>query len=312
MKLVLQQPEAREIKVKLILAGGQVAMIALPTEHPLLAQLLGAIAAPLGVEATALPSVFQIPVEGGRASLTFSSRQLVAVVTDPAVLVQLDPEEAPATAPPASPQEATAAATPPAPRIVRHAVLQLDGFLGPEEFGRLRDTVFGAQNRFQSSWVNDDNKDYRQSMVLDAPDEVVRLIVGKIRTVMPDVITQLKLQSFPVGRIECQVTASTDGSYFRVHTDSGTKEDVVTREVSYVYYFNREPKGFAGGELRVFDDQIRNNKLAIAESFRMFEPRNNSIIFFHSAVMHEVTRVDVASKDFRDSRFTVNGWIHRA
>jgi Rps23 Pro-64 3,4-dihydroxylase Tpa1-like proline 4-hydroxylase len=87
---------------------------------------------------------------------------------------------------------------------------------------------------------------------------------------------------------------------------------VVTREVSYVYYFNREPKGFAGGELRVFDDQIRNNKLAIAESFRMFEPRNNSIIFFHSAVMHEVTRVDVASKDFRDSRFTVNGWIHRA
>jgi Rps23 Pro-64 3,4-dihydroxylase Tpa1-like proline 4-hydroxylase len=27
--------------------------------------------------------------------------------------------------------------------------------------------------------------------------------------------------------------------------------------------------------------------------------------------MHEVTAVQVPSQDFADSRFTVNGWIHR-
>jgi len=64
VKLVLQQPEAREIKVKLILAGGHAAMIALPPEHPLLGQLLAAVAAPSEGGATA-PKVFQIPVDGG-------------------------------------------------------------------------------------------------------------------------------------------------------------------------------------------------------------------------------------------------------
>ena len=307
MKLVVQQPGVREIRVKLILAGGQAAMIALPPEHPLLAQLLAAVAAPAQGESTA-PALFQIPVEGGRASLTFSSRQLVAVMTDPAVLVQPDAGEATAAGAAAAQVPAPA----PAPRIIRHAVAQLDAFLGPDELGWLRETVFAAQPKFQPSWTTDDNKDYRQSMVLNAPDEVARLIVGKIRAAMPEVMTNLRLPPFPVGRIECQVTASTDGSYFRVHTDSGTSEMDATRQLTYVYYFNREPKGFTGGELRVYDDQLRNDKLARTDTFRVFEPRNNSIVFFRAEIMHEVTSVQVPSKDFRDSRFTVNGWIHRA
>ncbi|MEO8676276.1 MAG: 2OG-Fe(II) oxygenase [Casimicrobiaceae bacterium] len=310
MKLVLKQPEAREIKVKVILAGGHAAMIALPPEHPLLAQLLTAVAAPSRGATDALPAVFQIPIEGGRASLTFSSRQLVAVVTDPAVLVQPDAEAAPTV--PLTPPAVQGAAPAPSPRIVRHAVAQLDEFLGKDELDWLRDTVFAAQHRFQSSWINDEHKeDYRKSMVLNAPDDVMRLVVDKIRAAMPEVMTILKLPSFPVGRVECQVTASTDGSYFRVHTDSGKTEVDATRQLTYVYYFNREPKGFTGGELRVYDDQIRNDKLARTDSFHVIEPRNNSIVFFQAAIMHEVTQVHVQSQDFRDSRFTVNGWVHR-
>jgi SM-20-related protein len=234
------------------------------------------------------------------------------------VLVQLDAGDAPAATLPAPTEDATAreagphSAPSPVPRIVRHAVVQLDGFLGKDELDWLRDTVFAAEQRFQSSSTNDNKKDYRQSMVLDAPDEVMRLIVGKIRAAMPEVMTKLKLPTFTVGHIECQVTASTDGSYFLVHTDRGYSEIDATRQLSYVYYFNREPKRFAGGELRVYDDQIRNNKLARADSFHIFEPRSNSIVFFHAAIMHEVSQVHVPSKDFRDSRFTVNGWIHRA
>jgi len=139
MKLVLQRPEAREIKVKLILAGGQAAMVALPPEHPLLAQLLSAVAAQVGGEDAAPPAVFQIPVEGGRASLTFSSRQLVAVVTDPAVFVQLDASDVPAAESPAQGAAGATTAMPAAPRIVRHPAVQLDGFLGTDELGWLRD-----------------------------------------------------------------------------------------------------------------------------------------------------------------------------
>ena len=99
----------------------------------------------------------------------------------------------------------------------------------------------------------------------------MRLIVGKIRAVMPEVMTKLKLAPFPVGHIECQVTASTDGSYFRVHTDRGVSAIDATRQLTYVYYFNREPKGYDGGELRVYDDQIRNDKLARADSFHVVD-----------------------------------------
>jgi SM-20-related protein len=295
MKLVPQQPGAREIKVKLMLAGGHAAMLVLPPEHPLLAQLLATVAAPANGRPESLPAVFQIPVEGGRASLTFASHQLVGVVTDPAVLVQ--PE---------------AADTPAAPQIIRHAIVQLDGFLTNDELTWLRDAVIAAQGKFQSSWTSDDNvKDYRQSLVLQAPPDVDRLVVGKIRAVMPEVIPKLKMPVFTVGRVECQVTASTDGSYFRPHTDAGKGAIDATRKLTYVYYFNREPKGFTGGELRVYDDEFNNGKFSSTDTFQLVEPRNNSIVFFNAAIMHEVTAVQVPSRDFGDSRFTVNGWVHR-
>jgi len=107
------------------------------------------------------------------------------------------------------------------------------------------------------------------------------------------------------------MTASVDGSYFKAHTDAGANE-TYKRQFTYVYYFNREPKGFTGGELRIYDDTIRNGKLAATLSFHVIEPRHNSIVFFQAAVMHEVMPVYVPSKQFRDSRFTVNGWIERA
>ena len=297
MKLVPQQPGAREIKVKLMLAGGHAAILVLPPEHPLLAQLLQTIAAPANGldDAAASAKLFQIPIEGGRASLTFASHQLVGVITDPAVLVQPDAE-----------------AQPDAPKLIRHPFVQLDDFLTTDELTRLRDTVLGAQSRFVSSWTSDDSvKDYRQSLVLQAPAEVERLVVGKIRAVMPDVIPKLRMPLFTVGRVECQVTASTDGSYFRPHTDQGKSAIDTTRKLTYVYYFNREPKGFTGGELRVYDDEFRNGKYSSTDKFQVVEPRNNSIVFFNAAIMHEVAKVQVPSGNFGDSRFTVNGWIHR-
>jgi len=136
------------------------------------------------------------------------------------------------------------------------------------------------------------------------------MMTGKISAVMPEVMPQLRLGKFTVGNIECQLTASIDGSYFKIHTDANRNE-MVKRQLTYVYYFNREPKGFTGGELRIYDDRIRNGKLAATESFQLVEPRHNSIVFFHAAVMHEVMPVGVPSKAFRDARFTVNGWVDR-
>ena len=315
MKLAVQQPGAREIKVKLLLAGGQSALLVVPPEHPLLAQLLATVAAADGVAQPAHPAVFQIPMEGGRASLAFAAHQLVGVITDPAVVIQSEaPTEAKVTVPVASAAVAAAAAASAAQghgNIIRHPIVQLDGFLSGAEVAWLMELVFAAESRFIPSGVSDNKEDYRQSLMLPAPDELQRLMIGKIKAAMPEVMPQLRLGQFPIGHIECQVTASVDGSYFKAHTDAGANE-TYKRQFTYVYYFNREPKGFTGGELRIYDDTIRNGKLAATESFQTVEPRHNSIVFFQAAVMHEVMPVSMPSKQFRDSRFTVNGWIDRA
>jgi Rps23 Pro-64 3,4-dihydroxylase Tpa1-like proline 4-hydroxylase len=315
MKLAVQQPGAREIKVKLLLAGGQSAMLVVPPEHPLLAQLLATVAAADGAAQPSHPAVFQIPMEGGRASLAFAAHQLVGVITDPAVVMQSDaPMAEKVTVPVVSPAVAAAAAASAAQghgSLIRHPVVQLDGFLSGSEVAWLMELVFAAESRFVPSRVSDDKEDYRQSLMLAAPDELRRLMLGKIKAAMPEVIPQLRLGQFAIGEVDCQVTASVDGSYFKAHTDAGANE-TYKRQFTYVYYFNREPKAFTGGELRIYDDTIRNGKLAATDSFQTVEPRHNSIVFFQAAVMHEVMPVSMPSKRFRDSRFTVNGWIERA
>ncbi len=196
------------------------------------------------------------------------------------------------------------------PPIIRHRVLQLDGFLSEPEVAALMQYAFGAEHRFIASATSDHASDYRRSMVLDPSPAFSGPFTGKIRSVLPEVIAGLRLQPFTCGVVECQITANTDGSYFSVHTDAG-HNDTILRQLTYVYYFNRAPKGFEGGDLRIYDDQVRNGKLARIESFQTIEPRHNRIVFFQAAVMHEVTPVRVPSREFRDSRFTVNGWIQR-
>ena len=112
-----------------------------------------------------------------------------------------------------------------------------------------------------------------------------------------------------MGIVEAQITASIDGSFFGVHTDAD-RVKVPKRYLTYVYYFNRQPKGFSGGELRIYDDVLRNNKLARGDTFQTIEPLHNRLVLFWARTMHEVMPVRVASHAFADARFTVNGWVN--
>lgn len=313
MHLVARQPDVREINVKLVLAGGQSLALALPPTDPLLARLLAAVAGDRSLTPEG-PEWFQIPMEGGRASFAFAARHLVAVITDPAVVMEAGAAHEPeVAAPAASPAIAAAAAASAAQGyrdVIRHAVVQLDGFLSDSEVAWLMEVTFAAEHRFVPSRLSSHRADYRQSLMMSAPHEVWDLITAKIRAVMPEVMHDLHIGRFPVGNIDCQITASVDGSYFKAHTDAG-HDGPIKRQLTYVYYFNREPKAFTGGELRIYDDAVRDGKLSSTDSFQIVEPRHNSIVFFQAAIMHEVRPVSVPSKNFRDARFTVNGWVER-
>lgn len=315
MKLTVQQPNAREVKVKLLLAGGQSVGLVVAPENPVLAQLLAAVArGDAAPGAGVAPSVFQIPMEGGRASLAFAAQQLVGVITDPAVLIDAEkPSEADVAVPVPSAAVAAAAAASAAQghgEVVRHPVVQMESFLTGSEVAWLMDLVLRSEASFAPARVSDDKEDYRQALMWIAPEPLKQLFVRKITALMPEVMPQLRVGRFPLGAIDCQVTASGDGAYFKVHTDAGINE-TYKRQYTYVYYFHCEPKAFGGGELRIYDDVIRNGKLVATDSYQLIEPRHNTMVFFQAAVMHEVMPVRVPSRQFRDARFTVNGWIER-
>jgi len=200
--------------------------------------------------------------------------------------------------------------TPPAaPRTIRHPVVIIDDLLTEAEWSALSARVLASEAQFQPSATHDARADYRHSLVMNPPPELVEPVVRRVRSITPGVLPELRVQPIDVGIVEAQITASIDGSFFGVHTDAD-RVKVPKRYLTYVYYFNRQPKGFSGGELRVYDDVLRNNKLARGETFQTIEPLHNRLVLFWARTMHEVMPVRVVSQAFADARFTVNGWVN--
>jgi len=196
-----------------------------------------------------------------------------------------------------------------ATRTIRHPVVIIDDLLSDSEWASLLTRVLASEAAFQPSGTHDARTDYRHSLVLNPPADLVDPVVRRVRAVTPGVLPELRVRPISVGIVEAQVTASIDGSFFGVHTDAD-REKVPKRYLTYVYYFNRQPKAFSGGELRVYDDVLRNGKLARGETFQTIEPLHNRLVLFWAKTMHEVMPVRMPSKDFGDARFTVNGWVN--
>ncbi len=196
------------------------------------------------------------------------------------------------------------------PDILESNYIQIDDFLIREDKKRLLNYVFAEEIEFLPTSTSTDEVNYRRSSVLYAFPDFADLISDRIQSIAPDIFRTLELSPFSIFHIEAQLTAHNDGNYYKIHNDNGSS-NTATRELTYVYYFYRDPKPFSGGELVLYDSKIENTYYVNADSFKTIEPRNNSIVFFLSRYMHEVLPVRCPSRSFQDSRFTINGWIHR-
>lgn len=306
MTYTQQQIKPQDVKVKILLTGGHQCTVILNSDAPLLHSLVKTL-----VERTqqtpGFSTLFQIPIDEGRSALSFPGEHLVGLVTEPPIyLPQLQPHQ------PEPPLEIPVEIPVPAPvndeLISRYA--QIDNFLTAAEKNKLIKYVLAKESAFVTTSTSTNADDYRRSMVLHSFPEFSELMINRIKAILPDVLRKLNLPSFSVGDIEAQLTMHNDNNYYKLHNDSGSP-DTATRFFTYVYYFNREPKAFSGGELQIYDSKIENNFYVAAETFRTVEPRNNSIVFFLSRYMHEVLPVSCPSKAFADSRFTINGWVRR-
>jgi Rps23 Pro-64 3,4-dihydroxylase Tpa1-like proline 4-hydroxylase len=203
------------------------------------------------------------------------------------------------------------------PELLRAECVVLDEFLAPGELQELTTYVFAREHDFRTSEVISPgvvggviDPEYRRSRVLMDLGKHGDVILGRIQSALPRVLEKLGMAPFATTRVESQITASNHGDFFRHHSDNA-EEEIASRQLTYVYFFHREPKAFSGGELRLHDSYRENGGWSSTGDYKAVVPEQNQIVFFPSSLLHEITPVQCPSQAFGDSRFTVNGWLHR-
>ncbi len=196
MNFTPQQPISQDVKVKLLLTGGHQYTMYLKPDSPLLHSLMTAVVARAQKQEAVLSYLFQIPIEEGRAALTFPSEHLVGLVTEPPIYWQ-QPEQT-------NPQTTA---------IIESNYVQIDNFLTVEEHKQLLNYVFQKETAFVPTSTSTGDLDYRRSMILYSFPEFSQLVVNRIQAILPDVFRKLNLSPFPIDEIEAQLTSHNDGNY---------------------------------------------------------------------------------------------------
>jgi SM-20-related protein len=190
-------------------------------------------------------------------------------------------------------------------------IMLYDEFLVAEELrGLLRYSLHNSSRFVQSEVTRYDdgierNSRHRRSRVLFELGSYQGLFQQRLLTFLPHVLLALGVRPFAVASLEIQLTASNHAEFFRAHSDSDDRT-LRGRELTFVYFFHREPRRFGGGELRIFN--LIQSAPTGTEHFELIYPLQNQIVFFPSCYLHEILPVVCPSREFADSRFTVNGW----
>jgi len=154
---------------------------------------------------------------------------------------------------------------------------------------------------------------YRKSRVLYELGHFGPLFQQRLIELLPEALPVFNRDPFELSRIDVQITASNDGDFFKVHQDNSHIDppDIPLRELSFVHYFNSEPKAFTGGHLRFYDSEDGCVESSDDRRVRSIIPSQNTLVLFPSSYSHEVLPVKCPTGKFAHSRFTANGWFVR-
>ena len=171
--------------------------------------------------------------------------------------------------------------------------------LAYEERGRLKPARVGAGKG--EPVVNPERR------ITFETDARVRRAVGpwflpKVRSAVPEARARLRMEGG--GRYDVQtwnMRVYVAGAFYAAHRD-----DVENRQLSFVYFFHREPRRFSGGDLLLYDADAETAHCPF-QAFSRIVPVRNSIVFFPSRSWHQVTPVHCDTDDFGSGRFVLNG-----
>ena len=193
--------------------------------------------------------------------------------------------------------------------------LVIDDLLGPAAADDLLAQILASSARFTPSNVRQDgtgavNSAHRSSLRLPGRIGVdLDPFKASIHERFAELCTATGTAPFEVYHTECSVVAHGNGDYYRTHIDTRTGDPATrgshVRLLSCVYYLNREPPAFSGGELVL-------HKLGSSEPAATIAPQHDRLAVFPSFIPHEVLPITCPGSAFEDSRFSINCWLHRA
>lgn len=98
-----------------------------------------------------------------------------------------------------------------------------------------------------------------------------------------------------------------DGQEYKFHKD---KFNGVGRLISFVYYINKTPKKYTGGDITFSKSPVLDNGdlLDTKASSITLTPENNMGVFFPSSLIHGVMPTK-SPTEFDDGRFSLNCWV---
>jgi Rps23 Pro-64 3,4-dihydroxylase Tpa1-like proline 4-hydroxylase len=202
-----------------------------------------------------------------------------------------------------------AASSAPSPRGLIPPHLVVREFLAPASAAGLLDYALSRQADFTPTGVGAKKRDpgMRVSLGLRDLGPFREVLEREIFARLPDLTAQLRVAPVEAPSLETDLVAHGDGGFFKRHIDTHTAnyaEADRVRILSGVYYFHADPKRFSGGALRL------HAVGGPGGGFLDIEPEHDSLVFFLAWAPHEVMPVSCASGRFRDSRFSVNCWVH--
>ncbi|MGE4014223.1 MAG: 2OG-Fe(II) oxygenase [Alphaproteobacteria bacterium] len=152
--------------------------------------------------------------------------------------------------------------------------------------------------------------EWRRSRIVPADPNILEWFAPLVAQRAAAILADFGHHGVVMESIGLDWVASNDGDFYKNHVDTGPGHYAL-RTISFVYYFNRQPKGFSGGELALYDTDLATGEFDVARRTAL-APLDNRLVLFPSAARHEILPVRCPSRDFADSRFTLNGWIRRA
>ena len=194
--------------------------------------------------------------------------------------------------------------------------VRVTNFLAPSECDRLLALGLAAREHFAPARVGAGHArvDSEVRVTLEMGDrrsamEVHRRIAPKARSLVPEILARLRMDGIGRYLIEMSMRVYLDGGFYTPHCDD-RPQSKSRRKLSFVYFFHREPRRFSGGDLLLYDTSADAGAGSLLlRGFSRFVPLCNSIVFFPSACLHEVTPVQCGTDDFGDGRWVMNGHV---